>query len=407
MKKKGLASLIEGLPPTYWLIWTGTLINRLGGFVVPFLTLYLTAQREIPVSQAALMVSLFGAGSFLAQLSGGELTDRLGRRPVMLMSFLITPIFMVTLGLARDLALISVCTFMVGFFTDLYRPAVGAAIADLVPPESRTRAYGYNYWAINMGAAIAPIVAGLIADYNYLILFVADALTTAAFGLIVFFGIRETRPVEAHHTSHVPLRERISQLKRAPILLLFSLITLFFGIIYMQGNVTLPLDMQAHGLTARDYGIAIAVNGFLIILVTIPVSNMAAKWPRFETVAVAAGLLGLGFGFTALATNLPLFALSVVIWTLGEIAATSVGPTIIADLSPVELRGLYQGIFGAAWGLSYFIGPLAGGWVYEYWGSNALWVGCLILGFVVAFCYLALSAPARRRMAGTEPLSTD
>lgn len=407
MKKKGLASLIEGLPPTYWLIWTGTLINRLGGFVIPFLTLYLTAQREIPVSQAALMVSLFGAGSFLAQLTGGELTDRLGRRPVMLMSFLITPIFMVTLGLARDLALISICTFIVGFFTDLYRPAVGAAIADLVPPESRTRAYGYNYWAINMGAAIAPIVAGLIADYNYLILFVADALTTATFGLIVFFGIRETRPVEAHHTSHVPLRERISQLKRAPILLIFSLITLFFGIIYMQGNVTLPLDMQAHGLTARDYGIAIAVNGFLIILVTIPVSNMAAKWPRFETVAVAAGLLGLGFGFTALATNLPLFALSVVIWTLGEIAATSVGPTIIADLSPVELRGLYQGIFGAAWGLSYFIGPLAGGWVYDYWGSNALWVGCLILGFVVAFCYLALSAPARRRMAGTEPLSTD
>src|SRR4030095_16565610 len=103
MKKRGLASLIEGLPSTYWLIWTGTLINRLGGFVIPFLTLYLTTQRAIPVSQAALMVSLFGAGAVLAQLSGGELTDRLGRRPVMLMSFFITPIFMIMLGLARGL----------------------------------------------------------------------------------------------------------------------------------------------------------------------------------------------------------------------------------------------------------------------------------------------------------------
>jgi MFS family permease len=130
MKKMGLASLVEGLPRTYWFIWTGTLVNRLGGFVIPFLTLYLTAQREIPVSQAALMVSLYGAGSFLAQLSGGELTDRLGRRPVMLMSFFITPIFMIALGLARDLALISAATFLVGFFMDLYRPAVGAAIAD-------------------------------------------------------------------------------------------------------------------------------------------------------------------------------------------------------------------------------------------------------------------------------------
>jgi len=407
MNKKGVTSLVEGLPPTYWLIWTGTLINRLGGFVIPFLTLYLTAQRLIPVSQAALMVSLFGAGSFLAQLSGGELTDRLGRRPIMLMSFFITPIFMVALGLARDLVLISIATFIVGFFTDLYRPAVGAAIADLVPPESRTRAYGYNYWAINLGAAIAPLLAGLMAEYNYLILFVADALTTAIFGFIVLFGIRETRPAAAHHTSHAPLSERISQLKRAPILLIFSFITLFFGIVYMQGNVTLPLDMQSHGLGPQQYGAAIAVNGFLIILVTIPVSNMAAKWPRFETIAVAAILLGLGFGFTAFATNLPLFALSVVIWTLGEIAATSVGPTIIADLSPVELRGLYQGIFGSAWGLSFFIGPLAGGWVYDHWGNQALWFGCLITGIVIAFSYYALSAPAKRQMAESKSPTTN
>jgi len=405
--KKGFASLTEDLPPTYWLIWTGTLINRLGGFVIPFLTLYLTAQRQIPVSQAALMVSLFGAGSFIAQLSGGEFTDRLGRRPVMLMSFFITPIFMIALGLARDLVLISISTFIVGFFTDLYRPAVGAAIADLVPPESRTRAYGYNYWAINLGAAIAPILAGLIAGYNYLILFVADALTTAIFGFIVLFGIRETRPVEAHHASGASLTERISQLKRAPILLVFSFLTLFFGIIYTQGYVGLPLDMQAHGLGPGSYGAAIAVNGFLIILVTIPISNMAAKWPRFETVAVAAFLLGLGYGSTALATNFPLFALSVVIWTLGEIAATSVGPTIIADLSPIELRGLYQGIFGAAWGLAYFIGPLAGGWIYENLGSDVLWVSCLIIGIVLAFCYYALSAPAKRHMRESSPLSTD
>jgi MFS family permease len=397
--KKGLASLVEGLPPTYWLLWSGTLINRLGGFVIPFLTLYLTNQRSIPISQAALMVSLFGAGSFLSQLAGGELTDRLGRRPVMLMSFLITPIVMVMLGLARDLMLIAICTLIVGFFTDLYRPAVGAAIADLVPPESRTRAYGYNYWAINLGAAVAPLVAGLIAGYSYLTLFIADALTTAIFGLIVFFGIRETRPAEVRHTAHASVSERISQIKREPILLLFSFLTLFFGIIYMQGYVTLPLDMQSHGLGPQQYGAAIAVNGFLIILVTIPVSNMAARWPRFETVAASAILLGLGYGFTALATNLPLFVVSVVVWTLGEIAATSVAPTIIADLSPVELRGLYQGIFGAAWGLAFFIGPLAGGWIYEHLGSNILWASCLVLGFVLALCYVALGVPAKRRMA--------
>jgi MFS family permease len=149
------------------------------------------------------------------------------------------------------------------------------------------------------------------------------------------------------------------------------------------------------------------VNGFLIILATIPVSNKARQWPRFETVAVSAILLGLGFGFTALATTLPLFALSVAIWTLGEIAATSVAPAIIADLSPVDLRGLYQGIFGAAWGLAFFTGPLAGGWIYENLGSDTLWAVCLILGILLAFCYYALRAPAKRHRARSKSLSTD
>lgn len=396
--KNWLASLTQGLPPTYWLLWSGTLINRLGGFVIPFLTLYLTDQRGISVSQAAFMVSLFGAGSFLSQLIGGELADRLGRRPVMLLSFLVTPIFMLALGLANDVALIALLTFIVGFFTDLYRPAVGAAIADLVPPESRTRAYGYNYWAINLGAAVAPLLAGLVAGYNYIILFAADALTTLAFGLIVLFGIRETRPAEAHHTAHASFTERVGQLKREPILLIFSLLALFFGMVYMQSYVALPLDMQSNGLGPEAYGATIAVNGFLIILVTIPISNMAVKWHRFRTIALSAVFLGLGFGFTALADNLILFMLSVAIWTVGEIAATSVAPAIIADFSPVELRGVYQGIFGAAWGLSFFLGPLTGGWIYEHFGSDALWLVCLAIGILLAFCYLALGAPAKRRM---------
>lgn len=398
MLTKRFKALTAGLPPTYWLIWTGTLINRLGGFVVPFLTLYLTTQREIPVSQAALMVSFFGAGSFIAQLTGGELTDRLGRRPVMLTSFLVTPAAMVVLGLSRAIPLIAVSTFAVGFFTNLYRPAVGAAIADLVPSESRTRAYGYNYWAINLGAAIAPVVAGLLAKYTYLALFIGDALTTFVFGLIVYFGIRETRPVEAEGTQSTSLRERLRQLKSEPILLLFSLLAIFFGIVYMQGFVTLPVDMGSHGLGPDQYGLAIAVNGFLIVLISIPISNMAGHWPRFETMATAAVLLGLGFGFTALAKSFPLFAISVGIWTLGEIAASAVAPAIIADLAPVKLRGLYQGIFGSAWGLAFFIGPLLGGWVYEHLGAGLLWGGCLVLGLLLALGFLAMRAPAKRRM---------
>lgn len=389
-----------GLPRPFWLLFIGTFINRLGGFVIPFLTLYLTSQREIPVSQAGLIVSLFGAGSFIAQLSGGEFSDRLGRKPVLLTSFLITPFIVLILGLTRSIWMIAACTFILGLFTDLYRPAVSAAVADLVPPQDRPRAYGYIYWAINLGFAVAPVLAGLLAGYSYFYLFLGDGLTTLLFGLIVLFGLRETRPAEAaHHASHTSAAERFRQLKRAPVLLWFSLITLFFGMIYMQGNVTLPIDMLSHGLGPKEYGLAIAINGILIVLFTIPISNMAVRWPRFETISIAAILSGVGFGFTAFADTLPLFALSVAIWTLGEIAATAVAPSIIADLSPVELRGLYQGIFGSAWGLAFFLGPILGGWTFEAFGPGLLWGGCFILGLFLSASYLVLGRFAIKRQA--------
>lgn len=384
------------LPRAYWLLFFGTLINRIGGFVVPFLTLYLTNQRDMSISQAGLVVSLFGAGSFLAQLIGGELTDRFGRKPVLSASFLITPIFIILLGFVQNIWLIAACTFLVGIFTDLHRPAVSAAIADIVPAEDRPRAYGYIYWAINLGAALAPLLAGLLAAYSYLYLFLGDGLTTLLFGLIILFGFRETRPAAtAHHAAHTSSTERIQQLGRAPILLWFSFITLFFGVIYMQGNVTLPLDMQSHGLGPEKYGLAIAVNGILIVLLTIPISNMAVKWPRFETISIAVIFSAIGFGFTAFANTFVLFAISVVIWTIGEIMTTSVAPSIIADLAPTELRGLYQGIFGSAWGLSFFIGPILGSWVYQTFGADTLWSGCFLLGLVLSASYFALGKFAR------------
>jgi MFS family permease len=157
--------------------------------------------------------------------------------------------------------------------------------------------------------------------------------------------------------------------------------------------------MQAKGFFPDDYGLAIAVNGALIVLITLQLSKLAGRWPRFGAMALAGFLIGAGFGLTGLADNLPFYGLTVVVWTLGEIIGASLAPAIISDLAPMELRGLYQGIFGSAWGLSFFIGPILGGLVYEEFGSGTLWLWCFIFGIILAMGYLALSAPANRRLA--------
>jgi MFS family permease len=391
--------LATDIPPMYWFLWLGTLINRFGSFVIPFLSLYLTSQRQITISLAGLIVSLFGVGAFAAQLVGGELADRLGRRPVMLMSLFVTPVFMALLGFVNSVPMIAGSTLILGFFSELYRPATGAIVADIVPSSARTRAYGYLYWAVNLGFAFAPILAGFMANINYLWLFIGDALTTFIYGLLIFYRVPETRPEAASKTVHVPLRERMRQVRREPILLALTGLTLLIGIVYMQGYVTLPLDMRAHGLTPADYGIATSANAILVVLLSIQVSNLAGKWPRFGAMAVSALLLGIGFGYTGLAFNLITFVLSVAIWTLGEIAFNAVAPALIADLSPVELRGLYQGIFGSAWGLAFFIGPVLGSWVFEAFGAGVLWSGCFVIGCVVAVSYLGMARAARKRLA--------
>jgi len=374
-------------------------VNRLGGFVIPFLTLYLTGPRGIPVGQAALMVSLFGGGSFAASLVGGDLADRLGRRPVMLISFLAAPPAMLVLGLARSLPVIALSTMVLGFFTDLYRPAVSAAISDVVPSPDRPRAFGYLYWAINLGAAIAPVVAGLLARTNYLLLFVGDALTTLAFGLIVLWTVPETRPTELEQRPSPPVVERLKAVWAEPVLLSFTGLALLFGTIYAQGHVTLPVEMRAHGLSPEQYGLVVALNGALIVVLGLPASNAAPRWPRFGAMAIAGLLLGVGFGLPAIVTSLGGYALSVAIWTLGEIIGATLAPALVADLAPVDKRGLYQGVFGAAWGLSFLTGPVLGGLIYQRRGPTALWTTCLLGGVVLFAGYHALGRVARRRLS--------
>lgn len=385
------------LPPAFWFLWIGTIINRLGGFAVPFLMLYLTARLGMSAATAAGVVSALGAGSFLAQLTGGELADRLGRRPVMLLSFFVAPLAMLGVGIARDPWLLVLATFVLGFFMDLYRPAVSAAVIDIVPVDRRTRAFGYIYWAINLGAALAPVAAGFLANIDFFLLFAGDALTTAIFGLVVLARVPETQAREVAVAARARSASRVGVALRDSMLLAFVALSLVVGFIYSQGQVTLPLDMAADGLAPSDYGLAIAINGALIVLITITVSRMAERWHRFATMAVSALLLGTGFGLTGLADTLPFYAFSVAVWTLGEVIGAAVAPTVVAEMSPPALRGLYQGIWGSSWGLAFFIGPALGGLVYEQLGSGTLWTATFVLGIGLFLSYLALSIPVARR----------
>ena len=351
------AQFIRSLPATFWYLWVGTLLNKIGWLVVPFLTIYLTTVERLPVGQATLSSALVGLGLLVFSPIGGILADQIGRRRTLLLSLSLTAAATLGLGFAQTFWLISLMAFLLCSFSALYGPAASAMIADVVEPKARDRAYGLQYWVTNVGVVLAPLLAGVIANRSYLAVFLIDALTTMLFGVLVWLRVPETSPRTVAQSAKGWLLQQREGLRSQPLLLVLTLLSFGFACIWFQGYVTLPLDMRAHGLSNAQYGIAIAMNGLAVVILSVPVSALVSRLPRSFVLAGATLLLGIGFGSTALVSTLPLYALTVIIWTLGEIIAVPLMQSIVADLSPAHLRGFFQGIYGTAWGLASFVGP--------------------------------------------------
>ncbi|HEY3560782.1 MAG TPA: MFS transporter [Kribbella sp.] len=380
----------SALPRAFWALWVCQLVNRLGSFVQPFLVLYLTHDRHLSAGTAGAVAAAVGAGTVTAQLVGGFLADRIGRRLTMLICFFGTGAALILLGSARDMALIWVCAFLVGLLGDLFRPAVQATVADLLDPTERVRAYGLLFWAINLGFSVSTVSAGVLASIGYGLLFWLNAGTSVIAGTVIWAMVPESRPVLDDST---PRRPVLGVALRDTVFLLMILLQVGYATIYMQGYSTLPLAMSDDGLSSRTYGLVIALNGVVIVLVQPFLGRWMVKLDRPKLLATSMLVVGLGFGVGAVVHSWWGYALSVVVWTLGEIGFAAVIGAVFADLAPVDLRGRYMGLSGMAFGVGTVVGPLAGTNALEHLGPTVTWLGCAVLGVVIFIGQYSL-APA-------------
>ncbi|CAM5331064.1 MFS family permease OS=Streptomyces albaduncus OX=68172 GN=FHS32_004020 PE=4 SV=1 [Streptomyces griseoloalbus] len=192
--RRALSESVSGLPRAFWWLWTSTLVNRLGAFVATFMALYLTLDRGYSASYAGLVVALHGLGGVISSLGAGVMTDRLGRRPTLLVAQTATALSVALLGFVRDPVAIAAVAFLVGMASNASRPAVQAMMADIVRPEDRIRAFSLNYWAINLGFAVSSAGAGFIAEVSYLAGFLIEAGMTLLCAVLVFVKLPESRP---------------------------------------------------------------------------------------------------------------------------------------------------------------------------------------------------------------------
>ena len=158
--RDSLRSATARLPRSFWVLWAGTLVTRIGSFVLPFLALYLTEALHLSLSQAGLVIALYGAGGAVAGPLGGYLADRFGRRVTMVLALGFGGAGMIALGLVHRVEHLAPTVFLVALVSEMYRPAMQAAVADLVAPSDRVRAFGLVYWVINVGFAIGRSIWG-------------------------------------------------------------------------------------------------------------------------------------------------------------------------------------------------------------------------------------------------------
>jgi MFS family permease len=383
------------LPRQFWFLWIGTLINRLGSFVVIFLAIYLTSERHFSQSQAGLVIGLYGVGGAIGTTVGGVLADRWGRRPTMLTGQFGAAGLMLTLGFAYDYGQILAVTFLLGVVTEAVRPAFSAMMVDIVPDRDRVRAYSLNYWAINLGFALAAIGAGFAAKANYLLLFVVDAGSTLLTAIISLIFLMETRPTRTT-PARTPRSAGIGTALRDRTFVLYLVISLGPVIVMMQHLSTLPIAMAADGLSAATYGWVIAVNGVLIVLGQLFVPRLIEGFDRSRVLALAALIIGIGFGLVSFANAAWFFALTVVIWTLGEMLQAPSNAATVAELSPASLRGRYQGLSSLSWSAGTALAPIVGGFTQEHLGDTALWIGCFGLCALATIGHL-ITGPRRER----------
>jgi MFS family permease len=395
------SALTAGLPAPFWWLWLGTLVNRAGTFVEPFFLLYLTGPRHESARTAGLVLTAWGVGSVLSAPLGGYLTDRFGRRATLGFSLAVTAAALMGLGLARNLALITVLGFAVGTVGDMYRPAATAAIADVVAAPSRERAYALQFWAINLGFSISSVAAGLLLHVGFGTLFVLDALTTLAFGVLALRFIPETRPQASAEQPRARLADPLRLLGSDRLLLGCALVVLVYAILYSQVTVVLPLAIRHAGLSASVFGYVVAVNGIAIIVLQPFAIGWLERVPRRLTLPGGVALVGVGLATTVLCHTAWQFAASVLLWTLGEIAVSGSFQALIAALAPEHMRGRYAGAVGLAWGAAGLAAPLLGTTGYSY--SPALTgCACVAAGIVAAAGQVwVLDGIDRRRAAAS------
>ncbi len=397
-----LRDTYERFSPKFWILVLTAFIDRLGGTMVfPFFSLYITQKFGVGMTEAGILLGTFSLSGFIGGMIGGALTDRFGRKGMVLFGLVFSALSSIAFGLVNQFSLFFLLAIFVGLLSDIASPAHQAMVADLLPEERRSEGYGLLRVSANLAWIIGPVTGGILAGYSYLLLFVLDAISSLIVAVIVFKVIPETMPQREAGTQPDSFLTTLSgyfTVAKDRLFVVFVIAMIFNILAYGQIYNSLSVFLRdVHGLAAREYGSLMSANAFTVVLLQFWITARIRKRPPMLMMALGTTLYGIGLVMYGLVSVYPMFLAAMLVITLGEMVVMPVSQALAAQFAPVEMRGRYMAFFSLAWMLPSMLGPVSAGLILDHLNPNLLWFACGVFCAISVLIFTSLHGKAHER----------
>ncbi len=373
----------------FWLILGGLLIGTIGSSMVfPFLTIYVSEKLDLPLTNVASLITLNGIIGLGASFVAGPITDRAGRKWIMVLSLFGNGITYLMFRGAETFLVFALLMALRGLFHPMYKVGTSAMVTDLVTPEQRADAFALMRTADNLGIAIGPAIGGFVAATSYDASFTIAALTLLAFGLLIALFARETVPREEQMPVLAGEKPRSAGygevVKDRQLLAFVSSFTLFKICSVMLWALLAVYAKQNYGVLESQYGFIPTTNALMVVLFQVAVTKVTRRYLPLPVMAIGTLIYALGVGSIAAGSGFWSFWLSFVVITVGELMIMPTSTTFVANLAPIDKRGRYMSFFSLSQGAGRGIAPLLGGLLNDNIGPKAIWFGGGLIGLASA-----------------------
>ncbi|GED70320.1 MFS transporter [Brevibacillus reuszeri] len=378
-----LQNIISRYDTTIWIRVIGTILTTFAGFMLrPFLAFYLYDKMDGNLLVAAMVTSLQPLTSIVSGYFAGSLSDRYGRKPLMVAALLIEAISMAGYIWAESLFTFAALTVLNGIGASLFWPAASAQVTDVVPEEKRSEVFALLHTALNLGAAAGPLIGVTLYKINPAIAFGICSFMLFIYCLLILWKVPETLPVEMRERAKQSTDTRTvnrMKLTEHTTLLWITLAAIPVSLLYSQVEIILPQHLRTkYDDFLTVFATLLTINGILVVCCQIAIAKFAERFAPHRVILFAylfLACVGFGYGW---APGFLVLILAEVLFTIGEMLY---GPQIqkaISVLAPEEYRGRYFAIFGANWGITGTIGPSVGAVAFRGIGG-AFWFSILSL----------------------------